>query len=102
VGDERALDFCRAEPEALDLEEIVGATGVPEKSIFVLKVFIAGAEPLADEGVFCSFVLIPIAGAEGIALDPKVADFIGRGRAAGFVGDFCFEAGENFAAGAGL
>src|ERR1700731_1857000 len=102
MRDERALDFRRAEPEPLDFKEIVGAAGVPEKSIFILTIFIACAEPLTDKRVFCFFGLIPIAGAEGIALDPKVAHFFGSGRAAGFVGDSCFEAGKDFAAGAGL
>jgi len=86
----------------VDFEEIVGAAGVPEKSIFILTIFVAGAEPLADERVLCFLGLIPVAGAEGIALDPEVADFVRGGGAAGFVGDFRFEAGKDFAAGAGF
>ncbi len=86
----------------MHLEEIVGAAGVPEKSVLILTIFVAGAKPLVHEGVFCFFGLVPIASAEGIAFDPQIADFIGSCGAAGFVGDFCFEAGKDFAAGAGF
>ena len=54
----------------MDLEEIVGAAGIPEESILILAIFVAGAEPLADESVFCFLWLIPVTGAEGIAFDP--------------------------------
>ena len=85
----------------MDFEEIVGPAGVPEKSILILTIFVAGAEPLVDERALCFLGLIPVAGAEGIALDPEVADLVGSSGAAGFIGDFRFEAGKDFAAGAG-
>src|SRR5260370_5796594 len=75
---------------------------MPEKSIFILTIFVAGAEPLVDEGVPCFFGLVPVARAERLALDPEVANFIGSCGATGFVGDFRFEAGKDFAAGAGF
>ena len=73
---------------------------MPEKSVLILTIFVAGAKPVADESVLCLFGLIPIASAEGIALYPEVADLVGRGWAPGFVGDFRLEAGKDFAAGA--
>src|SRR5258706_3512683 len=102
MRDQGAFDFGGAEPEAVDFEEIVGTAGRPQKSVFILTIFVAGAEPVVDEGVFCFFGLIPVAGAEGIALDPEVADLIGGDGLAGFVGDFRFESGKDFAAGAGF
>ncbi len=86
----------------MDFEEIVGATGVPEEAVLVSAIFVSGAKPLIDESGFCFFGLIPVAGAKRIALHPEVADFVGGGGIAGFVGDSRFEAGKDFAAGAGL
>ena len=86
----------------MDFEEVVGAASVPEKSIFILTILVAGAKPLVNNSVFCFFGLVPVTGAEGITLDPEVADFVCGGGSAGFVGDFCFEARKDFAAGAGL
>ena len=86
----------------MDFEEIIGAAGVPEKPVFVLAIFVAGVKPFVYEGGFCFFGLVPIGGAEGVTFYPEVADFVcGRG-VAGFVGDFCFEARKDFAAGAGF
>ena len=84
----------------MDFEKIVGAAGVPEEAVLVLAIFVSGAEPLIDESGFCFFGLIPVAGAKRIALHPEIADFVGGGGIAGFVGDSCFEAGKDFAAGA--
>src|SRR5260370_19698479 len=75
---------------------------MPEKSIFILTIFVAGWEPLVDEGGPFFFGLVPVAGAERLALDPEVANFIGSCGATGFVGDFRFEAEKDFAAGAGF
>ncbi len=86
----------------MDFEEIVGAAGVPEEAVLVLAIFVSGAEPLIDESGFCFFGLIPVSGAEGIAFYPEIADFVGGGGIAGFIGDFRFKTGEDFAAGAGL
>ena len=86
----------------MDFEEIIGAAGVPEEAVLVLAIFVAGAKPFVYEGGFCFFGLIPVAGAKRIALHPEVADFVCGRRVAGFVGDFCFEAGKDFAAGPGF
>ncbi len=64
MRDQSAFYFSGAEPKAVHFEEIVGPAGLPEKSIFILTVFVAGAEPSFDERVLCFFGLIPVAGAE--------------------------------------
>src|SRR5712672_1215918 len=86
----------------MHFEEIVGAAGVPEEAVLVLAIFVSGAEPLIDESGFCFFGLVPVSGAKGIAFYPEVADFVGGGGIAGFVGNFRFEARKDFAAGARL
>jgi len=84
----------------VDLEGVVGAAGVPEKSVSILTIFVASTKPLVDESGLCFFGLIPIAGTEGIAFHPEVADFVGSGHAAGFVRNLRFKSRKDFAAGA--
>src|SRR5882762_4467307 len=75
---------------------------MPEETVLVLAIFVSSAEPLIDESGFCFFGLVPVSGAKGIAFYPEVADLVGGGGIAGFVGNFRFEARKDFAAGTGL
>src|SRR5260370_6770906 len=65
-------------------------------------IFVAGAEPLVDEGVPCFFGVVPGARAERMGRGPEVGNWIGSWGGTGLVGDFRFEAGKDFAAGAGF
>ena len=100
MGDQRAFDFRGAEPAAIHFESIVGAARVPEISVGILMIFVAGAEPGTVECGVSFFGLIPIAGANGIALDQQISNFAGSDFLAVLVDDFCFIAGNELAAGA--
>ena len=63
-------------------------------SDLILTVLVASAEPLADESVFGSFVLIPISGACGIAADEEIADFVGSDVVSVLVDDARLIAGD--------
>ena len=77
MRDQCALDFRGAQPEAVYFEKIVGAAGVPEVAFFILKILVAGAEPIADKSFLGFFVFVPVAGARGITFDKQIADFVG-------------------------
>ena len=78
VRDQRVLDFDRADPQAADLEHVVGAPGVPVEPVGVLRVLVAGADPVPFDRVLGLLVLVPVAGADRIAADPQVADLARR------------------------
>src|SRR5207249_4723368 len=101
MRDKSAFHFRRAEPPAVDFEEIVGAARVPEVAVFILVVLVAGAEPGPDERGFGSLVLIPIARADGIAFDEEITVLMGTDCVALFLDDLGFGTGNGLAAGAG-
>lgn len=54
---EHAFDLDRAYPDPADLDHVVGSAGIPEISVFILMVFVAGAEPVAGDRGLRLFVL---------------------------------------------
>src|SRR5207248_635993 len=59
-------------------EHVVAAAGVPQKSVRILNVLVAGAYPSSEDGVSGPIVLVPVAGADGVALDQQVANIANR------------------------
>ena len=78
MRNQRAFHFRRAQPKPVDLEQIVNAPRMPEVTIRVLIILIAGSEPVPYEGFFRLLVLIPVARADGIPANPKIANLIRR------------------------
>src|ERR1700687_4385182 len=72
--DQRVLDFHRADPDTTDLEHVVAAAGVPQEPVGVGGVLVAGADPVALDGVPGLVMLVPIGGAGRIAFDQQVAN----------------------------
>src|SRR6185437_8109204 len=101
VFDKSVFEFDGAYPETVDLEHIVGAPGIPEVPILILVILIPGVEPVALESILALFMLVPIAGTDGVALDEQVADFADGNRTAMLVHQAGLAAGNNLAAGAG-
>src|SRR5258708_34314831 len=69
-----AFNFNRADPHAFDFQHVVGPSHIPVITVSVAVIFVAGAQPLSAESLFRLLVLVPIAGAGGIAFDPEIAD----------------------------
>src|SRR5262244_477413 len=74
VADERVLHLHGRDPDAADLEHVVGAAAVPEEAVRVLVILVARLYPVTEEGGFGLFVLIPVVGHGRVALDAQVAD----------------------------
>src|SRR5712691_9884092 len=98
MGNERTFHLRGAQPESVDLEEVVRSAGVPEVTVLILIILIAGSEPLAHERLFRFFVLIPVAGADGISADPQIANLIRSDGVSVVVDNFRVITGEHFAA----
>src|SRR5579863_244046 len=94
------FDFDGADPHTADLDHVVGAPGIPEISVGILMVFIAGPDPMTGDGVLRFLVLVPIAGAGGIGFHKQVADLALRYRLVLVIDDPGFEARNDFPAGA--
>ena len=58
-----------------------------EESLLVDGILVAGADPVAVDRVLRLFVLVPVAGAGGVAADQQVADVARGDRGAAFVDD---------------
>jgi hypothetical protein len=50
--DECVLDLDRTHPQSSDLEHVVGSTRIAEIAGLILRVLVAGPQPLALEGSF--------------------------------------------------
>src|SRR5216684_860118 len=98
MSNERTFHLRGAQPESVDFEEVVGSAGVPEVTVLILIILIAGSEPLAHERLFRFFVLIPVAGADGISADPQIANLIRSDGVSVVVDNFRVITGEHFAA----
>ena len=83
--DQAVLDFDRADPDAADLEHVVAAPGVPEEAVGVLPVSVAGPDPAPLDRVAGLVVLVPVAGARGVAPHEQVADVADVDRLSGVV-----------------
>ena len=99
VFEENVFDFGRAEPDARDLEHVVGATGEPVVAIGVLIVAIASGNPMTLDDLFGALVAIPVSGTGGVAFEPEDAVFAGGDGIALFIEDFGFVAGNDAARG---
>src|SRR5262249_53252108 len=90
---ERALDLERRDPDAADLEHVVGAARVSEEAVGVAHVAIAGARPRAVERREASLALVPVARARRWAAHPERALFAVAHRLAQVVQEFPVVAG---------
>ena len=61
------LNFYGAYPHALDLHHVVIAAHVPVVALSIAIVFVAGADPVALNGLFRLLMLVPVIRADGIA-----------------------------------
>src|SRR5580698_6429879 len=100
--EEFILDFNRADPGSADFQHVIGAAAVPEVSVGILIIAVAGAKPIAGDGVFGFFVLVPIASARGVGLDDEVPHRSGRDGLIIFIDDAGFESWNDGAAGTRL
>src|SRR2546426_8167535 len=49
VLDQRGLDLDRRDPDTADLQHVIGAAGVPEVTVLVLPILVAGLDPRTEE-----------------------------------------------------
>src|SRR5207248_6592178 len=87
VFDQRVLDLHRAYPDATHFQHVIRAAGVPVVAIGISGELVAGADPMAFDGVLCPLVLVPVVGARAVALDHQVADRPDRNILTGLVDD---------------
>src|SRR4051812_46159194 len=83
--DQRALDLERRDPDAGNLEHVVGTAAERIAAIGVADVFVAGAGPAALEGLPALAALVPVALAGRRRIDQQLADLAIRHIGAGFV-----------------
>src|SRR6187200_896844 len=83
--DECVLDLDRTHPQSSDLEHVVGSTRIAEIAGLILRVLVAGPQPLALEGILRPFVLVPVERTRRIAANPQVANLARCDRNAGIV-----------------
>src|SRR5947207_13973111 len=76
MGDERVFDFDRTDPQPAHLQHVVRAARIPEKPLFVLRVLVAGADPVPLDRVLRLLVLVPVAGADRVASEPEIPDLV--------------------------
>src|SRR5580765_2662068 len=98
MRDQSALDFRGTQPKSVNLEEIVGTSGIPKIALFILIVFVAGAEPVADKSFLRFFVFVPVARAGGVSLNQEIANFVGSDGVSVFVDDCGFVTWDKFSA----
>src|SRR5204863_7443057 len=80
---------------------VVAAPGVPVEAVRVLRVAVAGADPLALDRRPRLLLLVPIARARRIAADPQIPESAAGDRLAVFVAHRRRVAGNDQAAGTG-
>src|SRR6516162_4554494 len=73
--EQSVLDLNGAYPHAFYLHHVVGAAHIPVIAVSVSVVFVSGAQPVALNGLFRLFMLVPVARADRIALDEQIAGF---------------------------
>src|SRR5579863_10440361 len=72
---QRRLDLDRRDPDATDLEHVVGAAGEVIVAVGVAHVLVAGLQPSADKGAAGGVAIVPVAGRERGPAAPEVAGF---------------------------
>ena len=78
MGDQAGLDLDRGNPDAADLEHVVGAPAAHVTAGLVDGVGVAGAQPFTVEGCGGALGLVPVFGDEGLPADQQVAGLAGR------------------------
>ncbi len=74
MGDQRALDLERRDPDAGHFEHVVAAAAEGVAAVGVADVFVAGAGPVALKGAAALAALIPVAFAGRGRIDQELAD----------------------------
>ena len=95
-----ALNLYGAYPQAFDLHHVIGAAHVPVVAVLVAIVLVTGAQPMSLDGVFGFFMLVPVAGADRVTLNKKVANLTVRNRLALFIHDAGLITFQNLSTGA--
>src|SRR5439155_768550 len=84
MGDQCALDLKRRDPDAGDLEHVVGTAAEGVAAVDITNVFVAGAGPVAFEGRTALGALVPVALTGRGRIDQQFADLavshVGAGR----------------------
>ena len=62
VFEQDVFNLHRADPDATNLEHVVGAAGEPVVSVLILIKLIAGAKPVAMDGLLRALVPVPVGG----------------------------------------
>src|SRR5260370_35446411 len=83
--EQSAFDLHGTHPHAFDLHHVVGAANVPVIAVGIAIVLVSGAQPMALGGFFRLLVLVPVAGAARITLDPQIPAFAVEDRFSIFV-----------------
>src|SRR5215510_6898800 len=92
------FDFDGGHPQATDLKHVIRAPAVPIIAFGVAVVSVAGLEPLPLHHFFCLFVLVPLIGRIGVALDHEIANLADRNLVSFVVDYLCFKGRCHFAA----
>ena len=97
--DERRLDLDRRDPQAADLDHVVGPALVPVVAVLVHAVAVAAEEPLAEDRVLGLLVLRPVERQRAVALHVQVSGLARGHGLAVRIEDLHLVAGHGLAAG---
>src|SRR5262249_10461636 len=96
--DQHALNLYWTDPYAAALQHVVGASGIPEEAVGILVILVAGADPVAFDGVLGALVLVPVEGTGAVGFHQKIADIALLHGLIIFIDDASFVAGDDLAA----
>ena len=94
------LHLDRRHPDPAHLQHVVVAALEVEIAVGVLEEHVSGSEPLPLHGAPALLVTVPVAGGDGLALDPQLAGGAGQDRPSLAVHQPRLEAGDHLPAGA--
>src|SRR5438552_6738134 len=95
--DQGVFDLDWTDPDTAHFEHVVAPPGVPQISVSIRVVFVAGTDPLTGDGLAGLVESVPVAGARGVALDQQVANLAVRHGQTSVVHDLRFVACYRFA-----
>src|ERR1039458_496659 len=98
--DQDAFYLDWTDPHAADLQHVIGPSGVPEISVFILVILVAGSDPMSFNRVLSLFVLVPVISPNRVSSNQQIARLPLRHRTVIVVRDSGFESGDYRAAGA--
>src|SRR5262245_2714074 len=87
MAHQRRFHLDGRDPDAADLQHVIGASAVPEVAVLVLVILVARLDPCAEERLLGLVVLVPVVRHRGVAFDAQVADLAARDRPALVVDD---------------